>query len=140
MCFIDSFLINLNGGQRQTGVFVMLLIGNVCMLSRVFVFFVPKLIPMREWNREIHTEREWLLLREQHRTAGRFSLHYLHIVKSCTKRVSAVKTYPLSRYQKKPLKKIILRYVGTWVGAEVSTTKRGCSMAEWFLFIFVLGN
>lgn len=62
---IDSFLVNLNVGQRQTGVFVMLLIGNVCML-------------------------------------------------------------------------IILRYVGTWVGAEVSTTKRGCSMAEWFLFIFVL--
>jgi len=35
---------------------------------------------------------------------------------------------------------IILRYVGTWVGAEVESTKRGCSMAEWFLFIFVLGN
>ena len=41
--------------------------------------------------------------------------------------------------KKNPLK-IILRYVGTWVGAEVSTTKRGCSMAEWFLFIFVLGK
>ena len=58
MCFIDSFLINLNGGQRQTGVFVMLLIGNVCMLSRVFVFFVPKLIPMRVKQRNTYRERE----------------------------------------------------------------------------------
>jgi hypothetical protein len=61
----DSFLVNLNDGTKQMGVFVMLLIGNVCML-------------------------------------------------------------------------IILRYVGTWVGAEVQTNRRGCSMAEWFLFIFVL--
>lgn len=30
------------------------------------------------------------------------------------------------------------RYVGVWVGTEVHSTKRGCSMAEWFLFVFVL--
>ena len=71
-----------------------------------FCLFLAKAHPHEsETEKYIQREREWLLLREQHRTAGRFSLHYLHIVKSCTKRVSAVKTYPLSRYQKKTIEK-----------------------------------
>ncbi|CBY24636.1 unnamed protein product [Oikopleura dioica] len=32
MAAIDSFLVKLHEGSRQTGVFVMLLIGNVCLL------------------------------------------------------------------------------------------------------------
>nr|CAB3262727.1 uncharacterized protein LOC100182381 [Phallusia mammillata] len=65
MGVLDGYLVEQNYGSRKTGVFVMLLIGDVCLL-------------------------------------------------------------------------LVLRYVALWVGTEVRTTKRGCSMVEWFLFIFVL--
>nr|XP_039260467.1 uncharacterized protein LOC120336773 isoform X1 [Styela clava] len=65
MMVLDAYLVQQNTGSRRTGVLVMLLIGDVCLL-------------------------------------------------------------------------FVLRYVGVWVGTEVRSMKRGCSMAEWFLLIFVL--
>uniref|UniRef100_H2Z3T8 Transmembrane protein 121 n=1 Tax=Ciona savignyi TaxID=51511 RepID=H2Z3T8_CIOSA len=65
MGLLDGYLVEQNFGSRRTGVFVMLLIGDVCLL-------------------------------------------------------------------------LVLRYVALWVGSEVRTAKRGSSMIEWFLFIFVL--
>uniref|UniRef100_H2XLA1 Transmembrane protein 121 n=1 Tax=Ciona intestinalis TaxID=7719 RepID=H2XLA1_CIOIN len=65
MGLLDGYLVDQNLGSRRTGVFVMLLIGDVCLL-------------------------------------------------------------------------LVLRYVALWVGSEVRTSKRGSSMIEWFLFVFVL--